>query len=94
MANATQRKTDYARYKLLRQTIPYLSPAAGDKDEDIHERTKLELAYPDFSARYAEETVHTNKPKLPLVPFGGKRKRSRKPKRRYRRNATQSHRRI
>jgi hypothetical protein len=94
MANATQRKTDYARYKLLRQTIPYLSPAAGDKDEDIRERTKLELAHPDFPARYAEETAHTTKPKLPLVPFGGKRKRSRKPKRRYRRNATQSHRRI
>jgi hypothetical protein len=95
MANATrQEEADYARYKLLRQTIPYLSPAAGDKDEDIRERTRLELAHPDFPARYEMETAHTSKPKLPLVPFGGKRKRSRKTKRRYRRNAAQSHRRI
>jgi hypothetical protein len=89
-----KREADYARYTLLRQTIPYLSPAAGDKDEDIRERTRLELAHPDFSARYEMETAHTSKPKLPLVPFGGKRKRSRKTKRRYRRNAAQSHRRI
>jgi len=97
MANATTdlKEKDYARYKLLRQTIPYFSSAAGDTMEDIVERSLLEAKYPDFPARYEKETKHTNKAKVPIVPgLGGKRKRSRKTKRRYRRHAAQSHRRF
>jgi hypothetical protein len=94
MANVTAKETDYARYKLLRHSIPYLSPAAGDIQPDIEERAALEAKHPEFPARYAEEMKQTTKPALPVVGLGRKRKRSRKGKTKHRRHATQSHRRV
>jgi hypothetical protein len=91
MANATKAKEeelkDWMRYTKLK-AAPYLSG-------DIEEILALEAKYPSpvdgFRMRWLR--AHGLLKPIPHV-LGGKRKRSRRSKRRYTRNATQSHRRI
>jgi hypothetical protein len=92
MANATKAKEeelkDWMRYTKVK-AAPYLS---GDIEEIVALETKYPSPVDGFRMRWMR-SKGLLKP-LPLVKFGGKRKRTRRGKRRYTRNATQSHRRI
>lgn len=95
MANATtQEAKDWERYKALKHGIKFFNwGAVGGLDDDLREIGALEATYPHFASKWraSSEGKLTS---LPLVTFGGKRKRSRRSKRKHTRNATQSHRRI
>ncbi len=95
MANTTaQEAKDWERYKALKQGIKLLNwEAVGGLDDDLREIGALEATYPHFASKWRASSEGTLR-SLPLVKFGGKRKRSRRSKRKHTRNATQSHRRI
>ena len=93
MANSTtQEDKDWERYKALKRGITFFNwGTVGGVDEDLREIAGLDAKYPHFEAKWRKE----NPPRaLPLVKFGGKRKRSRRGKTKHKRNATQSHRRV
>lgn len=89
---ATQEDKDWERYKALKHGITFYNASkVGGLDEDVREIALLDAKYPHFEAKWRKETPLRP---LPLVNFGGKRKRSRRSKRKHTRNATQSHRRV
>lgn len=92
MATTTKAKEeelkDWMRYVTLMKT-PYLK---GDLEEIVALDTKYPSPVDGFQMRW--KRMHGLIKPLPIVPFGGKRKRTQKGKRRYTRHASQSHRRI
>ena len=95
MANTTtQEDKDWERYKTLKRGIKFFNwGTVGGVDEDLREIAVLDAKYPHFEAKWRASPEGKLSP-LPLVKFGGKRKRSRRGKTKHRRNATQSHRRV
>ena len=89
---ASQKDKDWERYKALKRGITFYNWGTVEgMDEDLREIAVLDGKYPHFEAKWRKE----NPPRpLPLVKFGGKRKRSRRSRRKHTRNATQSHRRF